>query len=80
MIETSVKVVDSLSIIADQFHPHLAFVIPNGNGIFQQDSVPCQKARFVLERLEEHEDEFQLISWRPNSVDLNLKWHIWVFL
>ncbi|GFV82957.1 transposable element Tc1 transposase [Trichonephila clavipes] len=50
----------------------MASVYPTGNGIFQQDNVPSQKARIVFEKFEEHKDEFQLISWPPNLEDLNL--------
>ncbi|GBO03945.1 hypothetical protein AVEN_164652-1 [Araneus ventricosus] len=62
-----------LDIIADQLHPYMTFVFPTGNGIFQQDNAPCHKARILLEWFEEHTDEFQLMSWLPNSPDL-IRW------
>ncbi|GFV98054.1 hypothetical protein TNCV_4448141 [Trichonephila clavipes] len=49
-------------------------------GTSRQDSVPCRKARIVLEGFEEHKDKFQLIFWPPNSVNLNLMGHIWVVI
>ncbi|GFV42288.1 hypothetical protein TNCV_3165191 [Trichonephila clavipes] len=49
----------------------MELVIPTGNGIFHQDSIPCQKSRTVLERPEEHKDESQLISW-PTNLEGNL--------
>ncbi|GBN46112.1 hypothetical protein AVEN_160555-1 [Araneus ventricosus] len=66
-----------LNINADQLHPYMASVFPTGNGIFQQDISPCHKARIVLEWFEEHTDEYHLMSWSPNSLDLNPMKHIW---
>ncbi|GBM22810.1 hypothetical protein AVEN_226480-1 [Araneus ventricosus] len=71
------KAANYLNIIADQLHPYMAFVFQTGNGIFLQNSAPCHKARIVLEWFEEHTDEFHLISWPPNSPDLNPVEHIW---
>ncbi|GFW12650.1 uncharacterized protein TNCV_819021 [Trichonephila clavipes] len=55
------KRLDYLSISVDQLKPYMASVFPTGNGIFQQDSVPWQKSKNVLEVLDEHKDEFRLI-------------------
>ncbi|GFY12577.1 DDE_3 domain-containing protein [Trichonephila clavipes] len=52
-------------------HLYMASVFPAGNGMFQQDSVPCHKANIVFEWFQEHDAEFQLKSWSPNSPDLN---------
>ncbi|GBM32927.1 hypothetical protein AVEN_13295-1 [Araneus ventricosus] len=49
VVEQTMKAVNYLNIIADQLHPYMAFVFPTGNGIFQQDNVPCHKASIVLE-------------------------------
>ncbi|GFV17738.1 hypothetical protein TNCV_4407721 [Trichonephila clavipes] len=37
-------------------------ILKSGNGISQQDNVPCQRTRIVLEGSEKHEDEFQFMS------------------
>ncbi|GBO12048.1 hypothetical protein AVEN_3544-1 [Araneus ventricosus] len=70
------KAANYLNITADQLHPYMAFFFPTGNEIFQQDKAPCHKARIVLEWFEEHTDEFYLMSWPPNSPDLNPMEHI----
>ncbi|GBM98327.1 Transposable element Tc1 transposase [Araneus ventricosus] len=77
VVEQTMKAANYLNIIADQLHPYMAFVFPAGNGIFQQDNAPCHKARIVLEWFEEHTHEFHLMSWPPNSPDLNLMERIW---
>ncbi|GBM17643.1 Transposable element Tc1 transposase [Araneus ventricosus] len=77
VVEQTMKVANYLNIIADQLHSYMAFVFPTGNGIFQQGSAPCHKARIVLEWFGEHTDEFNLMSWPPNSPVLNPKEHIW---
>ncbi|GBL85036.1 Transposable element Tc1 transposase [Araneus ventricosus] len=77
VVEQTMKAANYLNIIADQLHPYMAFVFPTRNGIFQQDNAPCHKAWIVLEWFEEDTDEFHLMSWLPNSPDLNPMEHIW---
>ncbi|GFY32517.1 uncharacterized protein TNCV_3560251 [Trichonephila clavipes] len=52
----------------DQLHPYMASVFPTGDGIFHQDSVPCQKARVVSEEFEPGANEDQ-----PHEVCLGSK-------
>lgn len=70
------KATNYLNKIAVQLHPYMASVFLTGNGIFQKDNAPCHKAQMVLEWFQEHNDEFQLMSWPPNSTDINLIEHI----
>ncbi|GBM19806.1 Transposable element Tcb2 transposase [Araneus ventricosus] len=77
VVEQTMKAANYLKTIADQLHPYTASVFPTGNGLFQQDNTPCHKARIVLEWFKEHIDEFHLMSWPPNSSDLNPMEHIW---
>ncbi|GFV61908.1 DDE_3 domain-containing protein [Trichonephila clavipes] len=48
--------------------------------IFQQNNFPCQKVSIVLEWVEEHKREFQLMSCSPKLGDLNRIENIRVFI
>ncbi|GBM66903.1 Transposable element Tc1 transposase [Araneus ventricosus] len=56
VVEQTMNAANYLNIIANQLHPYMVFVFPNG--IFQQDNTLCHKARIVLEWFEEYTDEF----------------------
>ncbi|GFX14712.1 transposable element Tc1 transposase [Trichonephila clavipes] len=77
VVEQSMNTTGYLNIIADQLHPYMASVFPAENGMFQQDNAPCHKAKIVLEWFQEHDAEFQLLSWPLNSPNLNPIEHIW---
>jgi len=38
-------------------------VFPGGCGLFQQDNAPCHKAKMVQEWFEEHNNEFEVLTW-----------------
>ncbi|GFX63325.1 transposase domain containing protein [Trichonephila clavipes] len=55
----------------------MAYVFPAGNGMFQLDNAPCQKSKIALEWFQVHDAELQLMSWPPNSSDINPMEYIW---
>ncbi|KAK3519523.1 hypothetical protein QTP70_033853, partial [Hemibagrus guttatus] len=52
-------------------HPFMETVFPDGCGLFQQDNAPCHKAKIIQEWFDEHNNEFDVLTWPPNSPDLN---------
>ncbi len=46
-------------------------VYPSSDDYFQQDNAPCHKAQTISDWILEHDNEFTLLKWPPQSPDLN---------
>lgn len=66
-----------LNIVADRVHPFMVAYIPNGSGLFQQENVICPTANVVKEGFEEYDKESKVLTWPPNSSDLNPIEYLW---
>ncbi len=56
-----------LSIVADHVHPFMNTVYPSSDDYFQQDNAPYHKAQIISDWFLEHDNEFTLLKWPPQS-------------
>ncbi len=70
-IEHRLNTTDYLSIVADHVLTFMTTVYPSSDEYFQQDNAPCHKAQIISDWFLEHDNEFTLLKWPPQSPDLN---------
>ncbi len=70
-IEHHLNTTAYLSIVADHVHPFITTVNLSSGGYFQQDNAPCHKAQIISDWFLEHDNEFTLLKWPPQSPDLS---------
>lgn len=56
-----------LSIVANHVHLFMEKIFPDSCGLVQQDNAP----KMLQEWFEERNNEFEVLTWPSNSLDLN---------
>ncbi|GFT21874.1 DDE_3 domain-containing protein [Nephila pilipes] len=60
-----------LNTIENYSHPYIASVFSTWNGVFQRITLHAPNVKIALQKFEEHADEYLLMLWKSNNLDLN---------
>lgn len=59
-----------LIIVADQVEIVFEMVLCNNSGISDQNNAPCHSAKLVQEWIEEHNNDFEMLTWPLSFANL----------
>jgi len=68
-IRHHLNVTGYLNIVSGHVCPFMASMYPSSDGCFQQDNEQCHKARIISNWFLEHDNEFTVPKWPPQSSD-----------
>ncbi len=72
-IEHHLNATANLSIVAEHVHPFMTTVHPSSDATSSRGNAPCHKAQIISDWFLEHDNEFTLLKWPPQSPDRNLR-------
>ncbi|GFY18869.1 transposable element Tcb2 transposase [Trichonephila clavipes] len=75
VVSGTVKAMDYIEMLQNKFLPTARDLLGNESWIFQDDNVPCHRAKIVQKWLEDH--TVNRMNWPGQSSDLNLIDNLW---